>query len=41
MFELKKLGGVMFDGTEDWCKIGRKTDLGFPKRPDEYGNFSG
>ena len=27
MFELKKYRGVMFDGTEDWCKIWRKTDL--------------
>ena len=26
MFELKKYGGVMFDGTEDWCKIWKKTD---------------
>ena len=27
MFELKKYRGVMFDGTKDWCKIWRKTDL--------------
>ena len=26
MFELKKYRGVMFDGTEDWCEIWRKTD---------------
>ena len=25
--ELKKYRRVMFDGTEDWCKIWRKTDL--------------
>ena len=31
----------MFDGTEDWCKIGRKSDFCFPKQPEEYGNFSG
>ena len=31
MFELKKYRGVMFDGTEDWCKIWRKTDLCFLK----------
>ena len=29
MFELKKYRGVMFDGTEDWSKIWRKTDLCF------------
>ena len=27
----KKYRGVMFDGTEDWCKIRRKTDLCFLK----------
>ena len=31
MFDLKKCRGVMFDGTEDWCKIWRKTDLCFLK----------
>ena len=31
MFEVKKYRGVMFDDTEDWCKIWRKTDLCFQK----------
>ena len=31
MFELKKYRGAMFNGTEDWCKIWRKTDLRFLK----------
>ena len=30
----------MFDGTEDCCKIWRKTDLCFPKWHEEFGiNF--
>ena len=29
IFELKKYRGVMLVGTEDWCKIWRKTDLCF------------
>ena len=29
MFELKKYIGVMFHGSEDWCKIWRKTDFAF------------
>ena len=29
MFELKNYTGVMFNGTEYWCKIWRKTDLCF------------
>ena len=40
MFELKKYRGVMFDGTEDWCKIWRKTDLYFLKWHEEFGKFS-
>ena len=40
MFELKKYRGVMFDGTEDWCKIWRKTDLCFQKWHEEFGRFS-
>ena len=36
MFELKK---VMFDGTEDWCKIWRKTDLCFQKWHKEFLNL--
>ena len=31
MLELKKYRAVMFDGTEDWCKTWRKTDLRFSK----------
>ena len=31
MFELKKYRGVMFDGTEEWCKIWMKTKLCFQK----------
>ena len=31
MFELKKYREVMFDGTEHWCKIWRKTALCFQK----------
>ena len=40
MFELKKYRRVMFDGTEDWCKIWRKTDLYFLKWHEEFGTFS-
>ena len=40
MFELKKCRGVMFDDTEYWCKIWRKTDLCFQKWHDEFGKFS-
>ena len=32
-FDLKKYRGVMFDGTEQWCKIW----LCFPKRLEELG----
>ena len=39
MFELKKYRGVMFDGTEDWCKIWRKTDLCFQKWHEEFNKF--
>ena len=28
-FDLRKYGGVIFDSTEDWCKIWRETDLRF------------
>ena len=31
MSELNKYRGVIFDGTEYWCKICRKTDLDFLK----------
>ena len=40
MFQLKKCRKVMFDGTEDWCKSWRKTDLCFPKWREEFGKFS-
>ena len=40
MFELKKYRGVMFDDTEDWCKIWRKTNLCFPKSHEEFDKFS-
>ena len=40
MFELKKYRGVMFDGTEYWCKTWRKTDLCFQKWHEEFGKFS-
>ena len=40
MFELKKYRGVIFNGTEHWCKIWRKTDLCFQKwREDNLANF--
>ena len=35
MFELKNYRGVIFHGTEYWCKIWRKTDLFF------HGTFIG
>ena len=31
MFQLKKYRGVIFDGTQDWYKVWRKTDLCFQK----------
>ena len=40
MFELKKYRGVMFDGTENWCKVWRKIDLSFPKWHEEFAKFS-
>ena len=30
----------MFYGTEDWCKIWKKTDFYFPKWQQEFGEFS-
>ena len=38
MFELKKYRGIMFYGTEYWCKIWRKTDFGF-KNDRNLANF--
>ena len=40
MFDLKKYRGVMFDGTEYWCKIWRKSDFCFQKWHKEFGKFS-
>ena len=37
--ELKKYREFIFDGTEDWCKIWSKTDLGFQKRHEEFSKF--
>ena len=36
----KKYREVMFDCTEDWYKIWRKTDLYFLKWHEEFGKFS-
>ena len=35
----KKYRQVMFDGTEDWCKIWRKTGLCFLEWHEEFGKF--
>ena len=40
MFELKTYRRVMFDGTEYWCKIWRKTGFCFQKWHEEFGKFS-
>ena len=40
MFELRKYRGFMFDGTEYWCKIWRKTDLHFQKWYEQFSKFS-
>ena len=39
IFGLKRYRGVTLDGTEDWCKIWRKTDLCFEKWRDKFGKF--
>ena len=36
----KKYRGVIFDGSEDWCKNWTKTDLHFQKWYEEFGKFS-
>ena len=36
----KKYRGVMFDCTENWCKIWRQTYLYFLKGHEEFGKFS-
>ena len=40
MFELRKYRGVMFDSTQDWYKIWRKTGLFLLKWHEEFGKFS-
>ena len=40
MFELKKYRRVMFDDTEHWWKIWKKTDLCFQKWYEEFSKFS-
>ena len=40
MFELKRYREVMFDGTEGWCKVWRKTDICCQKWHEESGKFS-
>ena len=40
MFELKQYRGVMFYGTEYWCKIWTKTDFCFQKWHGKFGKFS-
>ena len=39
MLELKKYRGVMFDNTEDWRKIWKKTDLYFQKWHEEFSKL--
>ena len=39
MFELSKCREVMFDDTQDWYKVWRKTDLCFQKWREEFGKF--
>ena len=39
MLELRKYRGVMFNGTQYWYKVWRKTDLSFQKWHEEYGKF--
>ena len=40
IFEVRKYRGVMFDGTENWYKIWRKTNLRFLKSHEGFGKFS-
>ena len=40
MFYLKRYNGVIFDSTEYWSKIWRKTDFCFQKWHEEFGKFS-
>ena len=38
--ELEKYRRAIFHGTEDWCKIWRKTELQFGKWHEEFDKFS-
>ena len=40
MFDRKKYRGVIFQDTEQWCKIWRKINLWFGKWHEEFGKFS-
>ena len=40
MFEFRKYRGVMFDSSQGWYKIWKKTDLCFQKWHEEFGKFS-
>ena len=40
ILQLRKLRGVMFDGSEYWFKIWRKTDFCFQKWHGEFRKFS-
>ena len=40
MFELRNYRRVMFDGTQDWCDVWRKTDLYFQNWLEEFDKFS-
>ena len=40
MFDIEKHRGVVFDGTEYWCKIWRKTHFWFQEWHEEFGKFS-
>ena len=39
IFELKKYKGVIYNETEEWCKIWGKTDLWFGKWHKESDKF--
>ena len=40
MFELRKYREVMFDGTQDWYKVWKKTNLYFQKWHEAFGKVS-
>ena len=39
IFDPQKYKGIMFDSTEYWCKIWRKTGFCFQKWHEEFGKF--